>query len=257
MARYALSLLFLCVTSLLAQYPFNTPSEEDTLQAPADSPRVEKPATPPSPPTDPIPQLKADALKWVRRLIYRGFLDEASTRVSATYALTDWTETSGPNGPVKAHLSIAYLGSVSWLGQPAAWLQASFRSFDEDRPTVDFDIVIESGDKFGEAYRVLTRVNREEFTAASFTLAQGQFDYEREDAPRSGEATQLKLFSGSYPVTPYRGSGADGAKVIAYRTDDIPPLNIVRLAYGNECLSLRDRGVDVEPKFEVPLPTVR
>jgi hypothetical protein len=254
-ARFALIILLLFASSVLAQYPFNTPTGEDTLQAPVDSIRVAKPATPP--PVDPIPQIKADALKWVRRLVYRGFLDEATTRVSATYALTDWAELSGPAGPVKAHLSISYLGSVSWLGQPAAWLQATFRSFEDERPAVDFDLVIEAGDKLAEAHRVLWRVNREEFTAAPFALQQGQFDYDREDAPRPGEATQLKLYSGTFPVTPYRGSGADGAKVIVYRTDDIPPLNVVRLAYGSECLSLRDRGVDVEPKFEVPLPTVR
>ena len=112
-------------------------------------------------------------------------------------------------------------------------------------------------DKLGEAYRALWRVNKEELAAVRFGVPSGEFDYDRDDEPRAGEQTTLKLYAGDFPVTLYRGSGGDGAKVIAYRNNEVPPLSLVRLSYGNMSLNLRDRASDVEPKLQVPLPTSR
>lgn len=206
---------------------------------------------------DKTSELKTQALTWVRRLIYRGFLDDETTGTSATYALTEWSETSGPFGPVLAHVTVIYLGSVTWLGKPSAWFQATFKSFEDDRPSVDFDLVLSANGGLGEAYRSLWRLNKEELANCYFGPPTGQLDYDREDHPRAGEEQTLKLFSGEFLVTKYVGSGADGAKVVAYRGAGVPPLEIVRLGYGNYSLNLRDRASDVEPKFEVPLPTSR
>ncbi len=263
-----LALLLALATSAMAQYSYTgkpVAAEPDSLAK--DSLSIDTTAAKPVAPAVPAVRepsesdrtfaMKRDALTWVRRLIYRGFLDDQTTGTSATYALTEWSETSGPFGPVLAHVTIAYLGSVSWLGKPSAWFQATYKSFDEGRPSVDFDIVLAANDGLGEVYRALWRANKDPLEACGFVLPPGQLDYEREDKPRPGDETVLKLFSGEFPVTKYNGSGADGAKVIAYRGSDVPPLGIVRLGYGGYSLNLRDRANDVEPKLQVPLPTSR
>ncbi len=255
----ALALLFLLTSSATAQYPVSllpAVSDEDTQDA--DSLVADTVvAIPAQSESEMASELKKQALTWVRRLIYRGFLDDQVTGTSATYALTEWSESSGPHGPVLAHVSVVYLGSVSWLGKPSTWFQATYKSLDGDRPSVDFDLVLAGRDQLGEAYRALWRVNKEELTAFSFEVPSSEFDSDRDDKPRSGDQTTLKLYSGDFPVTLYRGSGTDGAKVIAYRTKDVPPLSLVRLSYGNMSLNLRDRASDVEPKLQVPLPTSR
>lgn len=202
-------------------------------------------------------EVQADALKWVRRLLYRGYFDDENSGVSAVYALTAWKESSGPYGPVLAHVTITYLGAVSWLGQPSAWIQATYRSFELGRPTVDFDIIIDSGEQLGDVHRGLWRLNKDELSSVSFKLPPGVLDVDRQDEPRGEEQSELKLYAGTFPVTVYRGSGVEGEKVVAYRGDDIPPLNLVRLGYGTYCLNLRDRASDVEPKLQVPLPVTR
>lgn len=232
------------------QYPASQDSLQDTTIA---RPQVPVPSRP-----DPDRLLKEQALLWVRRLIYRGFLDNGTTGTSATYALTEWNEISGPYGPAIAHVTVVYLGAITWLGKPAEWFQATFKSFENERPSVDFDLVVAgNGDRIGEAYRALWRLNKEELSAALFNVQSGQFDFDRDDQPRPGEQTVLKLYVGEFPVTKYIGAGSDGAKVIAYRASDVPPLGLVRLGYGNMSLNLRDRGFDVEPKLQVPLPTSR
>lgn len=260
-----LALLLALATSGWAQYSYTgqpVTAEEDTLAK--DSLAVDSVKAKPETPavierseSERNAELKKEALTWVRRLIYRGFLDDETTGTSATYALTEWSETAGPYGPVLAHLTVIYLGSVSWLGKSSAWFQATYKSFDDDRPAVDFDLVLAAGDGLGEPYRALWRVNKEPLETCNFLPQQGQFDADRQDEPRAGEETVLKLFSGEFPVTKYNGSGADGAKVVAYRGSDVPPLQIVRLGYGNYSLNLRSRANDVEPKLQVPLPTSR
>jgi hypothetical protein len=100
-------------------------------------------------------------------------------------------------------------------------------------------------------------VNKDELKSFSFALPMNAFDYDREDKPAPSNESVLKLYAGDFNVREYRGSGADGSKVIAYRASEVPPLGLVRLGYGNMCLNLRDRASDVEPKLEVPLPTSR
>lgn len=254
--------LALC-TLALAQYSYTgkpQTAETDTLTTDslsADTVKSEKPAVFEPSESDKLSELRKQALTWVRRLVYRGFLDDETTGTSATYALTEWSESSGPHGPVLAHITVIYLGSVSWLGKPSAWFQATYKSFDDDRPTVDFDLVLSAGTGLGEAYRSLWRVNKEELSNCNFAVAPGQFDYDRDDSPKSGDETVLKLYSGEFPVTKYIGSGAEGLKVVIYRGSDVPPLGIVRLGYGGYSLNLRDRANDVEPKLQVPLPTSR
>lgn len=262
-----LALLLLSVAVCFGQYPVSLPTKDEQT----DTVTVDSISTDTTAQVEPTKEenteeefvgtspsaLKAEALMWVRRLVYRGYFDDETTGVTAVYALTAWKEASGPYGPVLGHVSVTYLGSVSWLGNSAAWIQATYKSFEPGRPSVDFDLIMERGEKLGKAYRALWRMNKEELTSANFNIQEGQYDIDRDDQPRSGDETELKLFSGTYPVTVYRGSGADGAKVVAYRGRDIPPLNLVRLGYGTHCLNLRDRANDVEPKFSVPLPTSR
>lgn len=264
MLRRSTLALLLAMTSLVwAQYPVSLqPAVIPTDTATVDTSKVDtvKKAAQDKPSVSPerkSSEFKEQALTWVRRLIYRGYLDDQTSGTSATYALTGWNETSGPYGSVIAHVTVVYLGSVSWVGKPAEWFQATYKSLDKERPSVDFDLVLAAGDKLGEAYRALWRLNKEELSAFSFALPGNEFDYDREDQPRAGEQTNLKLYSGDFPVTKYLGSGANGAKVIAYRGTDVPPLGLVRLGYGNNSLNLRDRASDVLPKLQVPLPTSR
>ncbi len=235
------------------------PSESDSTTA--DSLRDSTAQALPTPSVNapgPKIELMQQAMRWVRRLLYRGYLDNSTSGTSATYALTEWTEAAGPQGPVIAHVTIIYLGAVSWMGKPAEWFQATYKSFENERPTVDFDLVMAaSNDKVGEAYRAIWRVDKDELASALFNDTKGMFDFDREDQPVAGEQTVLKLFAGEFPVTKYIGSGGDGAKVVAYRSSDVPPLNLVRLGYGNHSLNLRDRGYDIEPRLQVPLPTSR
>ncbi|MCL4306144.1 hypothetical protein KJZ99_09530 [bacterium] len=254
-----LALWLFIATVAFAQYPYSLePAQLDTLVV--DTLRTDsipQPVQEEAVQDDPAARLRSQALTWVRHLLYRGFLDDEVSGVMAVYALTEWKESTGPFGPVIAHLSITYHGGVSWMGKNAAWLQATYKSLETDRPSVDFDLVVERGEKIGEVYRGLWRMNKEPFSNVSFVLPQSVFDDDRLDQPRPGEKTELKLYSGTFPVTVYRGSGAEGAKVVAYRSTGIPPLGLVRLGYGTHCLNLRDRAVDVEPRFEVPLPTSR
>ncbi|MCB9367009.1 MAG: hypothetical protein H6506_02520 [Calditrichaeota bacterium] len=251
-----LALLLLSVTSF-AQYPYSL-EPEPTDSTAADSLVTDSLVSPSGLlQSDPQTMLVAKALIWARRLLYRGFLEDSETGTNAVYALTEWKEISGPFGPVMAHLSVTYLGRVNWLGKNAAWLQMTYRSLETDRPSVDLDLVVEPGEKVGEVYRALWRVNKGSFSSIAFKPPADEFDFDLQDRPKPGEDSELKLFSGSYDVTPYSGSGGNGAKVIAYRSDEVPPLSLVRLGYGGFSLNLRDQASDVEPKFEVPLPTTR
>jgi len=260
-----LALLLLSTGTALAQYPVNAPSRNDQADSlEADTTAQDSLTIPQSTVDSEAEQeaaaqskVQADALKWVRRLLYRGFFDDENTGVSAVYALTAWKESSGPYGPVLAHVTVTYLGAVSWLGKPSAWIQATYRSFEPGRPTVDFDIIMDTGEQLGDVHRGLWRVNKDELSSVSFKLPPGELDIDRQDRPRGEEQSELKLYAGTFPVTVYRGSGAEGEKVVAYRGEDIPPLNLVRLGYGTFCLNLRDRANDVEPKLQVPLPVTR
>lgn len=247
----------LSCSATFAQYPVSLPTaNDDSLET--DSAAVDSAVTAPEPSEfEQLSELKTNALTWVRRLIYRGFLDDQLTGTSATYALSEWREVSGPAGPVQAYVTVVYLGSVSWLGKPSSWFQATYKSLDVDRPSVDFDLVLSGRETLGDAYRALWRVNKEELKSFNFGVKPGTFDYDREDKPTAGKESVLKLYSGDFNITEYRGSGADGDKVIAYRANEVPPLSLVRLGYGNMCLNLRDRASDVEPRLEVPLPTSR
>jgi len=255
-------LLTLCSVQLaVAQYSHIGISQPEPDSLKADSlvdSAVVAPKKIAPPANDERGELMKQALLWVRRLLYRGFLDNSTSGASATYALTEWNETAGPQGPVIAHVTIVYLGAASWLGKPAEWFQATYKSFENERPTVDFDLVLaENGGHLAEAYRALWRMDDEELTAVAFNDTRGAYDFDREDTPQAGEQTVLKLFAGEFPVTKYVGSGVDGAKVVAYRATDVPPLDIVRLGYGRHSLNLRSRASDVLPKLEVPLPTSR
>ncbi|MBK6765782.1 MAG: hypothetical protein IPG71_05440 [bacterium] len=260
-----LAVLLVSAWAAYGQYPVSLPSRDDQVDSlevdttAADSLRAPAPAavSEEAQTAAMLSKVQADAQKWVRRLLYRGYFDDEDSGVSAVYALTAWKESSGPYGPVLAHVTVTYLGAVSWLGNPAAWIQATYRSFEPGRPTVDFDIIVGTGEKLGDVYRGLWRVNKDELSAVNFKIPPGELDVDRQDQPRSEEQMELKLYAGTFPVTVYRGSGTEGEKVVAYRGAEIPPLSLVRLCYGTYCLNLRDRASDVEPKLQVPLPVTR
>jgi hypothetical protein len=161
-------------------------------------------------------------------------------------------------GPVRAHLTVNYLGASSWLGKPAEHLQVVYRTLDAPKTTVEFDLIISvSESKLETIDRGLYRVDKGELIPANFDLPASSLDYDKMDKPKSDETIQLELYSGKYDATVYSGTGTNAAKVFAYRVADLPPLGLVLLGYGNEALTFKSGGEGAESRFEAPAPNVR
>jgi hypothetical protein len=206
---------------------------------------------------DPTPEVLEKAILWTRRMMYRGFLDVATTGTWARYAESSWNKTSGSYGPVRAHMTVNYLGATSWMGMPAEHFQTVYRSLGIPKVTVVLDLITSGSAKIDTIRRVLYRVDRGDIQPAVFTLPEGTLDFDRLDQPTAEETKELKMYSGTYEATVYAGSGASAAKVFAYRVADLPPLSLVILGYGEEALIFKSGGDGAEPSFEAPPPVFR
>jgi hypothetical protein len=249
--------------SASAQYEFNY-GYSDTLKADstrADTIRTDTVKTKVAPEVqeaDQISAIVAQATTWTRRLFYRGFFDLETTGTWATYQETDWSKKVGSSGPVRAHLTVNYLGASAWLGKPAEHLQVVYRTLAAPKVTVEFDLIVSiNNSKLETIYRGLYRVDKGELWPADFEIPEGKLDYDKVDKPKSDEKVQLELYSGKYDATVHAGTGINAAKVYAYQVADLPPLDLVVLGYGNEALTYKSGGEGAEPRFEAPAPNVR
>lgn len=196
----------------------------------------------------------AQANTWLRRLLYRGALDATEIGAYAQYQLTPWDEKVGSYGPVEARLTVYYLGTSEWMGRDAEWLQAVYQTLEGEETMVEYDLIVPSSSEIKTVHRILYRVDRGEVKSMSFALPADQMDYDAADKPADEGAEQIKLYSGTYTIEKFRGSGTDGAGVVIYRSKTVPPLDVVRLGYGDEGLTLTGTGSDAAPRFDVPPP---
>jgi hypothetical protein len=193
-----------------------------------------------------------DAITWVRRLLFRGAFDATQIGAYASYQLTAWSEATGSSGPIQARVSVMYLGSMTWLGKRAEWLQASYQTVEDEPALIEFDFLVPPGVRIQEIYRALYRMNRGPLKAAVLDMPANQLDYDRTDhAEAIGEET-VKLYSGTFTCEKMRGAGSDGADVVFYRAPNVPPLSIVRLGYGELGLTYTGGGIDATPRFDSP-----
>jgi hypothetical protein len=113
--------------SASAQYKFNY-GDADTTKADTTSTDTTKLETPKAPAEPEIKEadlaaaIVKQATTWTRRLLYRGFFDLETTGTWATYQETDWGRKVGSSGPVRALLTVNYLGASTWLGKSEHWL---------------------------------------------------------------------------------------------------------------------------------------
>jgi hypothetical protein len=198
--------------------------------------------------------IEATANEWLKRMLYRGELNATEIGAYAEYQLTAWDEKVGSYGPVEARLTVSYLGSSEWMGRDAEWLQAVFQTVDAEPTTVEYDLIVPSSSQIKHVDRALYRVNDGDLKELSFAAEPGQVDYDAADNPVEEGVEQIRLYTGTYDVEKFRGSGATAAKVLIYRSKDVPPLGIVRLGYGDEGLTLTDTGSDATPRLDVPPP---
>ncbi|HEY3294895.1 MAG TPA: hypothetical protein VGL38_05620 [bacterium] len=191
---------------------------------------------------------------WLRRLLYRGHLNATEIGAYAQYQLTPWDEKVGSYGAVEARLTVYYLGSSEWMGRDAEWLQAVFQTVEGEPTTVEYDLIVPSAGDIKTVHRALYRVDGGELKALSFALPNNELDYDAADKPTEEGQDQLKLYSGTFAVSKFRGSGTDGATVMCYRSSTVPPLDVVRLGYGDAGLTLTGTGSDAAPRLDVPAP---
>jgi hypothetical protein len=249
--------------SASAQYKFNY-GDADTTKADTTSTDTTKLETPKAPAEPEIKEadlaaaIVKQATTWTRRLLYRGFFDLETTGTWATYQETDWGRKVGSSGPVRALLTVNYLGASTWLGKSAEHLQIVYRTLASPKVTVEFDVIVSTtGAKLETIHRGLYRVDKGELMPADFEIAEGKLDYDKMDKPKSDETIQLELYSGKYDATVYAGTGTNAAKVYAYQVASLPPLGLVVLGYGNEALTFKSGGEGAESRFEAPAPNVR
>jgi hypothetical protein len=270
-----LAILLWTVNPGRAQYilPYDTLNRSaDTLQEEHDSLWVPDTleVTEPEPPLDtnyvrPKPGQFADAnenlLKqsntWLRRLLFRGWLDTSHIGAFMSYQLTAWSPSIGSYGPVEARVTIYYLGPTEWMGKDAEWLQAAVQMLSEESRLVEYDLIVPSRSKITEIYRLLYRVDRGEVKSGSLDLPATVMDYDKLDDPIDEGLEDLEFYSGIYQTHLYHGSGSNGAEVYIYRADKMPPLGIVALGYGDEGLTYTSSGSDASPRFYVPPPPGR
>ncbi|MBU0509775.1 hypothetical protein KKH27_13195 [bacterium] len=226
--------------------------EQENVQA-EDTASARPPAVPAPPPESVLEQ----ANKWLRRLLFRSQVDATYIGAYAQYQLTDWTEGVGSHGPVLARLSVYYLGPTEWLGENAEWLQAVYRTMDAEPTTIEYDLTIPATAKVEKVFRALYRVDHGPTHSTSLAVPDGQLDYDVADRMLPIGQEEIRLYSGTYSARKLRGSGFHGSPVVAYTSDDLPPLGIVVLGYGEQGLIYVGGGKDAEPQFAVPPPPRR
>jgi hypothetical protein len=257
-----LSLPGICRAQYTLPYDRDTTRTKDTTEtadtttikssAPRESDAVEEQAAKPA--ENPEKIAVEQAITWLRRLLYRGKLDVSVIGAYAQYQVTAWGENVGSFGPVEGRLTISYLGTSPFMGKNAEWLQAAFQAVEEEPIIVEFDLLLPSVPRVADVYRALYRVNRGETKALELNLPPNQIDYDREDRPAAETTEELKLYAGTFVCERFRGAGTEGAGVVIYRSDNVKPMNVVRLGYGDEGLTYTGGGNDAEPRFVVPSP---
>ena len=199
----------------------------------------------------------SNATLWVRRMLFRGWLDTSHIGAYARYQLTSWSPGIGSYGPVEARVTIYYLGPTTWLGKDAEWLQAAAETMGDEPLLIEYDLIVPPKPKIDGVYRVLYRVDRGDVKTGNFGLPENMLDYDRLDEPQEEGLEDLEFYSGIYQTQVYHGSGTDGSVVYIFRADKMPPLGIVVLGYGDEGLTFQSAGSDASPRFYVPPPPGR
>lgn len=194
---------------------------------------------------------------WVRRLVFRGWLDTSHIGAFARYQLTSWSQAIGSYGPIDARVTVYYLGPTEWLGEDAEWLQVAVQTMEDEPILIEYDLIVSSKPKVDNIYRVLYRVDRGEVRAGNLTLPENIVDYDKIDEPTQEGLEDLEFYSGIFESEVFHGSGTNGADVYIYRADKMPPLGIVVLGYGDEGLTFTSSGTDAAPRFYVPPPPRR
>jgi len=191
---------------------------------------------------------------WLRRLLYRGTLDASEIGAYAQYQITPWDEKVGSYGAVEARLTVYYLGTSEWMGRDAEWLQAVYQTVEGEPTTVEYDLIVPSASPIKTIHRALYRVDGGETKSVNLGMSADQLDYDAADKPAEEGTEQIKLYSGTFTVDKLRGSGTDGSNVVMYRSKTVPPLDMVRLGYGDMGLTLTGTGSDAAPRWDVPPP---
>ena len=197
------------------------------------------------------------ANSWVRRLLFRGWLDTSHIGAFARYQLTAWSQGIGSYGPIEARITAYYLGQTEWMGNDAEWLQFAVQTMDEEPILIEYDLIVPSKQKVDEIYRALYRVDRDEVKAVDLNLPENVLDYDKSDQPSEEGLEDLEFYSGIFETEVFHGSGTNGADVYIYRADKMPPFGIVVLGYGDEGLTFTSSGNDASPRFYVPPPPSR
>ncbi|MFZ5432657.1 MAG: hypothetical protein ACOZB3_02675 [Calditrichota bacterium] len=198
-----------------------------------------------------------DANTWLRRALFRGTLDATHIGAYAQYQITAWREGIGSYGPVLARLTIYYLGSSEWKGRDAEWLQAVYRTMDDVPTTVEYDLIVPSSSKIDEINRLLYRVDHDEIHSTSLAVKEGQLDYDIADQPVLVSEETVHLYADTFNTEKYRGSGFNGAEVVLYKVDKLPPLGFVMMGYGERGMVYTGGGSDATPRMNVPPPPSR
>jgi hypothetical protein len=206
-----------------------------------------------APPDEHAAQLKL-ADNWVRRLIYRGWLDTSHIGAFARYQLTSWNQAVGSYGPIEARITVYYLGSTDWMGQDAEWLQVAVQTMEDEPILIEYDLIVASKPRVKDIYRVLYRVDRGDVKTGNLNVPENVVDYDKLDEPTQEGVQDLEFYSGVYQTEVFHGSGTNGADVYIYRADKLPPLGIVVLGYGEEGLTFTSSGSDAAPRFYAPPP---
>jgi hypothetical protein len=191
---------------------------------------------------------------WVRRMFMRGWLDNTHIGAYASYQLTPWQQGMGSYGSVEARITVYYLGQTEYLGKDAEWFQVVCRVMDDQETIIDYDLTVAGSDRVTDFYRVLYRIDHGDLQTGNFTIPEGTLDYDKVDQPNDFDEELVRLYSGSFDTKLFVGSGSAGSVVRAYRTSDVPPLQLVVLAYGDKALTLTSRGADAKPRMDVPPP---
>ena len=194
------------------------------------------------------------ANNWVRRLVFRGWLDTSHIGAFARYQLTAWSPGIGSHGPIEARITVYYLGPTDWMGSDAEWIQIAVQTMESEPTLIEYDLIVPSTERVGEIYRVLYRVDRGEVKPANLSLPENVVDYDKLDEPSQEGLEDLEFYSGIFETEVFHGSGTNGSDVYIYRADKLPPFGIVVLGYGDEALTFTSSGSDASPRFYVPPP---
>jgi len=202
----------------------------------------------------PAENVLEQANTWLRRILFRGELNSSYVGAYAQYQITSWREGIGSYGPVLAQMTVYSLGSTEYLGQDAEWLQAVYRTMDGEPTVIEYDLTVPPTAKVEKVYRALCRVDHGETRAVSLALPENQTDYDVADQATQMGEEEVRLYSGTYRTRVMRGSGFHGAPVVIYKSDDLPPLGIVVMGYGEQGMTYIGGGRDGTPVFPVPPP---